>query len=328
MRRPDTVSPPQAMAVGPERLRWMAVAANELSDAVWPGDEDTLPARLEAVAHRHGRALGLSVADVGRAVHDARQVLAQMAPAMGLSLPKDSRSQQVLAKGEVAEAVDTLTQHRLAATKPLGAANPDVEAATLLMPSMSITKDSGAAVAAGAAVTDLLAAGIQDITDSMAGDSFRLNEVLRMVLETMYRALGFQRMVFCLRDASTGKLNGRFGLGDQAVALSPRFQVLLRWPVGQAPDLFGAICLKGSDTQIVDSRQPAIAQRLPDWYRQHINAPSFLLLPMMMKGAPFAMIYADQARPGALVVGDRELALLRTLRNQAVVAFRQVSPSA
>ena len=152
MRRPDTVSPPQAMAVGPERLRWMAVAANELSDAVWQGDEDTLAARLEAVAHRHGRALGLSVADVGRAVHDARQVLAQMAP--------------------------------------------------------------------------------------------------------------------------------------------------------------------------------AIAQRLPDWYRQHISAPSFLLLPMMMKGAPFAMIYADQARPGALVVGDRELALPRTLRNQAVVAFRQASPSA
>ena len=41
-----------------ERLRWLAVAANELSDAVWQGDEDALPARLEAVAQRHGRALG------------------------------------------------------------------------------------------------------------------------------------------------------------------------------------------------------------------------------------------------------------------------------
>ncbi|MBC7728997.1 MAG: HDOD domain-containing protein [Microbacteriaceae bacterium] len=345
MRRPETASPAQPMAAGPERLRWLAVAANELSDAIWQADEVTLAARLDAVAQRHGRALGLSVADLGRAVEAARQVLAQMAPAMGLSLPKGSRGQRVLVSGEAPEVVDMLTAHRLAAT----------EAPTVRLPSMARTQ--GPVAAAGAisalsgpalpglalpgaaaglaiaesgpnpAVTDMLAAGIQDITDTLAGDSFRLNEVLRMVLETMYRALGFQRMVFCLRDASTGQLKGRFGLGDQAAALSPRFQVPLRWPAGRPPDLFGAVCLKGSDTQIVDSRQPAIAQRLPDWYRQHVNAPSFLLLPMMMKGAPFAMIYADQARPGALVVGERELALLRTLRNQAVVAFRQAGQS-
>ena len=141
----------------------------------------------------------------------------------------------------------------------------------------------------------------------------------------MYRALGFQRMVFCLRDPATGRLNGRFGLGDQAATMSPVFQVPLRWPAGQPPDLFGAVCLKGSDTLIADSQAPAIAQRLPAWYRQQVNAPMFLLLPMMMKGAPFALIYADQARSGGLAVGDRELALMRTLRNQAVMAFRQVS---
>ena len=353
MRRPETASPPLPMAAGPERLRWMAVAANELSDAVWQGD-DGLPARLDAVAQRHGRALGLSVTDLTRAVDEARQALAQMAPAMGLSLPKGTHGQQVLARGEAPDMADTLTPHQLAATLPLVAARSAAEAPTVLMPSTAmragLTTPGSAAGAAtvGAhalalptaaigpvatasgvnpAVTDMLAAGIQDITDTLAGDSFRLNEVLRMVLETMYRALAFQRMVFCLRDASTGRLNGRFGLGDRAAALSPHFAVSLRWPAGQLPDLFGAVCLKGSDTQIADSRQPAIAQRLPAWYRQQVNAPSFLLLPMMMKGAPFALIYADQAQPGALVISDRELALLRTLRNQAVMAFRQASQS-
>ena len=47
----------------------------------------------------------------------------------------------------------------------------------------------------------------------------------------------------------------------------------------------------------------------------------------MMKAAPFALIYADQAKPGRLQVGEREMALLRTLRNQAVMAFRQSSPT-
>ena len=51
----------------------------------------------------------------------------------------------------------------------------------------------------------------------------------------------------------------------------------------------------------------------------------FLLLPMLMKGAPFALIYADKAQPGGIALGEKELSLLRTLRNQAVMAFRQAS---
>ena len=44
-----------------------------------------------------------------------------------------------------------------------------------------------------------------------------------------------------------------------------------------------------------------------------------------MKGSPFAMIYADQAQPGGIELDEKELSLLRTLRNQAVMAFKQAS---
>lgn len=37
------------------------------------------------------------------------------------------------------------------------------------------------------------------------------------------------------------------------------------------------------------------------------------------------MIYADKAEQGSLAVDEKELAMLRTLRNQAVMAFRQSS---
>jgi hypothetical protein len=86
-----------------------------------------------------------------------------------------------------------------------------------------------------------------------------------------------------------------------------------------------AVCIKNADTLIADARAPHIAQRLPAWYAKDVNAASFLLLPMVMKGAPFALIYADKAEAGALALGERELALLRTLRNQAVMAFRQTA---
>jgi hypothetical protein len=35
------------------------------------------------------------------------------------------------------------------------------------------------------------------------------------------------------------------------------------------------------------------------------------------------LIYADKAEKGGLVLDEKELALLRTLRNQAIMAFRQ-----
>jgi hypothetical protein len=333
MRRPDTAPPPQRLPVGPERLRWMSIAANELSDALWQADEPGLPARLDALVHNYGTALGVDLADLRRAIGEAKLALAQMAPAMGLALHKGSKGQHLLVEAAAAPAADSLVPHQLAATMALtvraGTGQTHPEAATLVLarPGASPAADNAANLSNLTAVADLLTAGIHDITDTLAGDAFRLNQVLRMVLETMYRALGFQRVIFCLRDPASGRLVGRFGLGDRAAALSPMFQVTLQWPAGQAPDLFGAVCLKARDTLIADSRQPAVEQRLPPWYRQQVNAPSFLLLPMVMKAAPSALIYADHAVSGGLQVGERELALLRTLRNQAVMAFRQSSPT-
>ncbi len=333
MRRPDAPAPSQRLPVGPDRLRWMAIAANELSDALWQADEPGMPARLDALVQRYGTALGLDLGDLRRAVGEAKLALAQMAPAMGLALPKGSKGHHLLVDVPPAPVADSLAPHPLAATLAVtvrvGTAEAHPEATTLLLAQPGADPVAAEAAKLGhlTAVAELLTAGIHDITDTLAGDAFRLNQVLRMVLETMYRALGLQRVIFCLRDPASGRLVGRFGLGDRAAELSPLFQVSLQWPAGQAPDLFGAVCLKARDTLIADSRQAAVEQRLPPWYRQQVNAPSFLLLPMVMKAAPFALIYADQATSGGLQVRERELALLRTLRNQAVMAFRQSSPT-
>ena len=71
---------------------------------------------------------------------------------------------------------------------------------------------------------------------------------------------------------------------------------------------------------------PTVANKLPAWYRGQINAPAFLLLPLQIKGTPFGLIYADQASASDIALDEKELALLKTLRNQAVMAFRQSRP--
>ena len=162
---------------------------------------------------------------------------------------------------------------------------------------------------------------VQDITNAMVED-FKLTDVLRMILETMFRAMEFQRIIFCMRDPKIEALTGRFGLGEGVERVVKSFSVTLK---GSTPDLFTAVCTKGADTMISDATETRIADRLPVWYRKSINAPTFLLLPLIIKGKPFGLIYADKGEKGGLILDEKELALLRTLRNQAVMAFKQSS---
>ena len=306
MRAPAGDVPARAVERGLERQRWAGRLANELSDAMLREEGAALTRRVAEIAERFAPAMDISAREIVAAAGSARQKLVQLAPAMGLQTAAGSAGRRLLAADATPPVHDSLSPHQLLPTLP-------ADAATLVMPAPD--------AASKVAMAELLAAGIQDITNSMVADDFRLNEVLRMVLETMYRALEFRRVIFCLRDPKTETLTGRFGLGDAADTVSRAFKVPLR--VSAGADLFAAVCAKGMDTLIKDATAGNIASRLPPWYRQSVNAPAFLLLPMVVKGAPFALIYADKAQPGAIDLGEKELSLLRTLRNQAVMAFRQ-----
>jgi hypothetical protein len=174
---------------------------------------------------------------------------------------------------------------------------------------------------------NVLTNGIQDITNTLL-ENFRLNDVLHMILETMLRALGCRRVIFCLRDAKTGALQGRMGIGEGVDLVKAQFKVPMTIPAGATADLFSIVCQKNADMLIADSAAPTIAGRLPAWFKGPAYAPTFLLLPLTMKrkGQPdmvVGMIYADKGEAGSLVVNEKELSLLRTLRNQAVMAFKQ-----
>ncbi|WP_164962089.1 serine/threonine protein kinase [Rubrivivax sp. JA1026] len=304
MRAPEGEAPARPVERGVERQRWLGRLGNEMADAMLFLEPEALPERLAELGARYAPGLGMAARDIVKAADTARQRLAELVPAMGVQTARGARARRLLQAQAPAEEADTLSALQLDAQ------------------TVAVAQDTQGRVApAPPAMVDVLAAGIQDITNTMVADDFRLNEVLRMVLETMYRALDFRRIVFCLRDPKTETLTGRFGLGEGVDAVSRVFRVPLR--PGPTPDLFAAVCAKGMDTLIADATAANIVARLPAWYREQVAAPSFLLLPMTLKNSTFALIYADKAEPGTPGLGEKELALLRTLRNQAVMAFRQ-----
>ncbi|RQO63245.1 serine/threonine protein kinase [Paucibacter sp. KBW04] len=306
MQRPEGEPPHRLVQHPEERQRWLAHAANDVADVILRSEPAQAHAKVHAMAQRYARSLGVTAEAFNLAADQARQRLAQMTEAMGIILPKNSVALRLLA--------------------PLTPAPDDSLAALQLQATQVLTPDdpgSSQRLNRELAV-ETLAAGIQDISNVMV-ENFKLNEVLRMILESIYRALGFRRVIFCLRDPRTETLTGRFGLGAEVESVVPAFRIALRTPPGTQANLFEAVCQRGADTLISDAGAAKIVDRLPAWYQGAVSAQSFLLLPMALKGQPFALIYADKPLAGEIDLGEKELSLLRTLRNQAVMAFKQAS---
>ncbi len=335
--RPEGEPPSRTVDGAAERLRWCVAASGELARALMLEPVETIANKLSAIGDRYARALNLPKENFEAAVRSAQSHLQSMSTDLGIDLKADSKARRLLPQALAAPAGALATQ---VAAAPVPAGDKTIVALapapaddrTLVVSAAAAPRaaaSSGGDVAAPpapAAPADsggrmlALENGIASVTSALAGDTFKLNEVLRTILGTMHKALGFRCVVFGLRDPKTGIITGRLGLGDAAPALSAQFRVDVN-PNGPI-DLLSVACKKAADTLISDAIADNVRSRLPTWLQREAGARSFVLLPMTMKGAPFALIYADCATPGGIVLGERELSLLRTLRNQAVMAFK------
>ncbi len=166
----------------------------------------------------------------------------------------------------------------------------------------------------------VLTQGIQDISSSLV-EGRSLNDIMRMILETMYTSIGFGRVILCIKDARQNMMTARSGFGPDANQIIKSF----KFPMAFTPDVFH-VCLKNNvDIIIEDIDDPKIQTRIPEWYRKSVPAHTFVLFPIVVKNNPVAMIYADKAKAGDIKLPERELGLLRVLRNQAVLAIKSQS---
>jgi len=142
------------------------------------------------------------------------------------------------------------------------------------------------------------------------------------VLETIYRGLGFDHVLIFSRDPKQGMMVARFGFGQNIAELLPRF----RFPLAFEADVFHLALEKTLDVVIEDVGAPNIANKIPAWYTKAIDSRYFVLLPIVVNKIAVGMIYADMQEAKKMEITPKQLALLRTLRNQAVLAIKQKTP--
>jgi len=187
------------------------------------------------------------------------------------------------------------------------------------------TMDSGDDQPAGAYpsgkpynASELLLAGVQDVTQMRASGQGKVNEVILAVLETLYSSMGFRFATVCLRDARTGQYRARLSFGADDARLRAGFT----FPATSARDLFHLAMENDADLMIADAASAKIRDLLPAWHRALLpDAASFIVLPLVVNKVQLGLFYADRIKPAPEGVAPDETALIKALKGQVLVAL-------
>jgi HD-like signal output (HDOD) protein len=166
---------------------------------------------------------------------------------------------------------------------------------------------------------DLLLAGVQDVTQMMASGRCKVNDLMLLVLETLYSSMGFRFATVCLKDPQTQRFRARIAIGEN----SSERQAGFAFPAGAARDLFQLALENDADLMISDATAPKIRDLLPAWHRTLLpDARSFIVLPLVVQKRQLGFFYADRTQGAPEGVPADETALIKTLKGQVLAAVQ------
>lgn len=299
-----------------DKLRVIADLSNSLAQLVRTGSDRDRDAKLDALVEKFAPATGVGAEQLRDAVRKSLVRLNHDAAVLGFNATSSTLLANAKRWGSPTPQAD-----------PADASPDEDTMRSLLCDTTLANADPAQYAAAPDAVSPTanrqasLAAGVQDITNALTGD-YQLNDLLRIILETMYRAIGFTRVLLFVADPARQAMRCRFGFGEGADAIVKQGLLL---PADGRRDVFYAAIGQGADLCLEDLDSEKLRAYVPAWYREAIGARGMVLLPVRVNNTTVGLIYADSDRCATLRFEPEELSLLKTLRNQAVLAIRQKS---
>lgn len=165
---------------------------------------------------------------------------------------------------------------------------------------------------------DLLLAGVQDVTEIVASGHCKVNDLIMLVLETLYQGMGFRFATACIKDVKTQQFRARISLGED----NQRRQSGFCFPLTAARDLFHLAMQNDVDVLISDASAANVRTLMPSWHTGLLpDAASFIVLPLVVQKQAFGLLYADRACIAAEGVPPDEAALIKTLKAQIMTAL-------
>jgi serine/threonine protein kinase len=289
-----------------EALRSIANFSNELCEVVKSTQGSERTKALTALSNRFQKVAPVSDKDLINLLTAARNKIEKYSDVLGIDVTKSDflRSLVVVSDESVSKAAASPAglagQRNSGDSRQVGASSPA---------DLAHRPDDN---------LDVLINGIQEITNFLLED-YQLNDVMFMILETIYRGFAFNHVIFCMLDMNRTKMGARYAFGVDIQSVSEFFG----FRITNAPtDVFNVALFHGKDIVIEDSEAAIVKRLIPDWYRRNFMAPSFLIYPIIIKDTPLGLFYADKSHKGSIISGA-QLNYMKTLRNQAIMAIKQ-----
>ncbi len=295
---------------GDVKLRLIANFSNEATDII-SADDGESPQHVKRLLQRYRTGLAISGPRFEEMVDDARKEFAELSGSLGAQVAGDSFINRLCKAPE--------NDYKSSVEK--GAKN-DLTQTLILEPSEPAQSPKGVAevVAEDPALSSevVLTEGLQEVTGLILDDSASLPQIFNVVLETIYRALAFGRVVLALQDVSKTNIGAKMGFGNGIDEFISGFT----FPTHYSANVFHAALKNGVDLYIADTAEKHIADDIPDWYKRISKAGSFLVFPLVVNQKPFGLIYADHQKPNGVKLNAKQLNLVKALRNQIIMAMQ------
>ena len=292
--------PAGALKAPKNRHEWMQIVASfSMEVSLLPHIEDAGECAGKALLSRFGSALDLDQEQLERLFNTVTQEIKLLADCMNLPPASTEATIPPAAAGAA---------HDLPAEFLLSAA--DIEPQP-----MDARHASGKPMKA----RELLLTGVQDVTQMMACGDYKVNELILLVLETLYSSMGFRFATICVKAPKSNQFSARLAIGEDCTARQGGFA----FPIASSRNLFHLAMENDADLMIADASVAKIRDLLPDWHKKLLpDARSFIVLPLVVQKVPLGLFYADRKQVAPEGVPPDEAALIKTLKGQVLAALQ------
>lgn len=293
-----------------EKLASIATLANELSRIMSSGStQEEKNAGIGSLLTSFKNHYGTMGDKIKGAIESSKQDLLEYSAAVKIDLQEIPFSRLLLGIDDAVE--------------PAVYADDEAPQLEMMMESLD-TLDTIAETGDVAADTpeSIFTKGIQDVNNSILS-GYSLNDIIRVVLETMYRGMqlsGLSNVLFFIKDTKQQVMNVRFGFGSGIEELKKNFRINF----GNSSDLFTEAIIKQKDLIIKSMGSPEIRKGLPEWYLNRMSSDIFLiLLPITVKAKPIGIFYIEGEKANFSKITAGQLNYLKVLRDQTVMSIKQ-----
>ncbi len=164
----------------------------------------------------------------------------------------------------------------------------------------------------------ILTEGLQEVTYMLLDEQANLGQIFNVVIETIYRAFAYDHVVLVLRSKANNEYCAKMGFGTDIDKLISHFH----FPTTFSSNVFHAAIHNDVDLYIEDAMEKKMRINIPEWYKKSLKAGSFFIFPLVVNQRPLGLIYADHAKARGIHLSSKQLNLIKTLRNQLILAIK------